>query len=445
MKFTMKLAKKVLIMAFTFSATYSYATHYTSVTSGSWNDNSIWSTDGGTTQCFCTPATSISGDTVTVKTDVVLTDHLLVNTNAQVNISSLGSLDGTGRRLSALSGGEINISGPANFSRLTNGATNGTNGGTINIISSIVHLAGSIRAYAGTINISGYLYQTTGNFQIGVNGTVNFSSGAKFESFGGNINNEGTLDVCSDCCMTTSGNWTNEATGFVTGTGSATSTGGNMNNFGTFSAAITWCSAGFDTGMPGTEDCATSTTTCSAVALPVELSLFSGTALESHNLLTWVTESESNCMNFVITTSNDGYIWEPIGTIECVGNSTTQNFYEFKDFNRTNAISYYRLEQVDVDGSIYRSPPISISRKMNFELISYPNPIQAGQNIFVSGMDGQGSVSIMNANGRLVYDHDLTLQDGEALTISSQGFSSGMYIIQFVNDSQVQTTRFLVQ
>ncbi|GAB5418366.1 MAG: hypothetical protein Crog4KO_15300 [Crocinitomicaceae bacterium] len=441
----MKLAKKVLIMAFTFSATYSYSTHYTSINGGSWNDNEIWSTDGGTTQCFCVPPTSLNGDSVTVQNDVILTGHLLANTNSQLNVSTSGSLNGTGRRLSVLSGGEINISGPANFSRLTNGATNGTNGGTINIISSIVQLAGPIRAYAGTINISGYLYQTTGNMQIGANGTVNFSSGAKFESFGGNITNEGTLDICSDCCMTTSGNWTNESSGTVNGNGAATSIGGNMNNFGSFSPAITWCSAGFDTGMPSAEDCSTSTTTCSMIVLPVELSAFSGVALENYNLLTWVTESENNCMNFVITSSSDGYIWEPIGTVDCAGNSTTQNFYEFKDFNRTDAISYYRLEQVDVDGSVHRSQPVSVSRKVNLALTSYPNPIKAGQNIFVSGINGQGNISILNANGRMVYNHELTQQDGAALTIPAQGFSSGMYIIQFVNESEVQTTRFLVQ
>ncbi len=423
----------------------SFGLHYTTTGSGNWADPTIWSTDGGATHCFCVPPTSVSGDTVTVSHDLVLNSHLTATNSAQINVLASGSLDATGRRLTVTDNGEVNLYGDCTFSRMINGTAAGLSGGTINVLGSIVHLAGPINANAGVINIFGFLYQTAGNIQIEPNGTINFTSGGKFESFNGNINNYGTLTLCATCCMTTSGNWTNEIGGVVSGTGSATSTTGNMNNFGSFDPAITWCSAGFDTGMTSPEDCTTSNTTCSFVSLPVELSDFYGSAMEYHNLLAWVTQTEKDCETFIVTKSQDGYIWEEIGRVTCAGNSTSANFYEFKDVNVTDGISYYRLQQIDVDGTVHYSQPISISNRASQKLMTYPNPISSGDQVFIAGIEGEGTLNIRNAAGMIVSSEEISLSNGESASVDSRYLNSGMYIVEFSNGKDLKTTKFIIR
>ena len=440
--------KRTFIVVLTFTALLSFpslSAHYTTTGSGSWTDITIWSLDGGATNCFCVPPTSLSGDTITINHNITATANISADNSAQFNVSASVSLDALGRKLTVTDGAEVNLAGECSFSRLTNGIAAGTNGGTINIIGAVIHLNGQIEAHAGVINISGFMYQTVGNIDIGPNGTINFSTGGKFESFSGNITNEGTLNICSDCCMTTSGNWTNEASGTVTGDGSATSTGGNMRNFGTFSPLITWCSAGADSGMTSVEDCSTSTTTCSFYSLPVELSDFYGTAMEHHNLLAWVTQTEKDCETFIVTKSEDGYVWDEIGVVNCVGNSTTENFYELRDVNISGGISYYRLEQVDIDGSVHVSQPISISNRASQKLMTYPNPIAAGELVYIAGIEGSGTLNIRNAGGILVSSEEISFSNGESASIDSRYLNSGMYIVEFSSGENLKTTKFIVQ
>jgi len=419
--------------------------HYTTISSGNYSDPTIWSVDGGSTPCSCAPSATLSGDTITIDHDVALGSHLTVNNNAVLNVSISGTLDASASNLLVLDNAVLNLAGDCTFSRVTNGLSSGTNGGTMNINGAIVGLTNQVRLYAGTINVSGFLYQTSGNIQISPNATLNFISGGKFESFGGNIINSGNMDICLDCCVTTSGNWTNQASGVVSGSGSATSTGGNMSNFGTFAPAITWCSVGFDTGMPSPENCSTSGTVCSYVSLPVELSEFSGSALENVNELYWVTESEKDCATFDVTKSEDGNVWNTIGSVACSGNSTTKRFYKFRDLEVSNGISYYRLEQVDNDGSVRYTQPISVSSRASKEVTAYPNPIRVGDMIYISGITGDGKLHLRNAAGILVQSNEISLNPGESAMVNSNNLESGLYIVEFWNGTKSQSTKFIVR
>lgn len=441
---TIHLKKSLLLLAclFSFGA---FAVKYTTINSGSWNDPTIWSLDGGSTPCGCVPSTSVSADSVTINHDVTLTSHLTIDNNAQLTVNGSGSLTGTTYRLTVLGNAQADLYGPCTFVRLTNGAASGNNGGTINIHNAIVQLLGPVRLYDGTTTVEGFLYLTTGNFQVYPNATFNTLSGAKLELFGGNITNEGALSICADCCVTTTGNWTNEATGTVSGSGSATTTLGNMNNFGSFSSTITWCSVGFDTGMPSTEDCSTSTTTCGAVMLPVELVAFEGTSMRDHNLLSWVTATEKDCQQFTVTVSTDGNYWTPIGSVDCNGTTTSTSYYQYHDYDYAEGVSYYRLEQMDVDGSIYYSNPISISRAQSATIKCYPNPATMGSTVFITGTDGAGELSVFGPTGTAVYSALINQPTGGSAAIETGSLRSGVYLVEYTNSSGVQRAKFVVQ
>jgi len=174
-----------------------------------------------------------------------MTQNIDVKGGSSFILAAGGSLYGTTHDLITSGNSTIDLYGPCTFQKIRNGLTNGSNGsnGSILNIYNTIEVTAKIQFYAGTTNLDGgYLYLPTGNFDVRSNATFNVLNGSKLELFGGNISNDGHIFICSDCCLTTVGNWSNDANGTITGSGSATASGGNMTNLNVFSAAITWCS-----------------------------------------------------------------------------------------------------------------------------------------------------------------------------------------------------------
>ncbi|NIQ16125.1 MAG: hypothetical protein GTO02_17555, partial [Candidatus Dadabacteria bacterium] len=260
---------------------------------GNYNDPLIWSTDGGVTSCLCLPPAPFNtNDTMVINHNITMTQHLgFGGPNTTLIVNASGSLYGPTFNISAWFWCDLYLYGPCTFQRINCGSVSGS-WANINIYS-VVEVTAQVRVNAGTLTIDGgYLYLTSGNFNVYPPGNLITSNCAKLELFGGNITNEGYIYICQCCCLTTTGNWSNEITGIVEGNGSATTTGGNMSNYNIFSIDITWCSAGFDIGMPGVEDCTTSNATCGLIMLPVDLIGFKVTNINNQNLISWVTVSE---------------------------------------------------------------------------------------------------------------------------------------------------------
>lgn len=95
----------------------------------------------------------------------------------------------------------------------------------------------------------------------------------------------------------------------------------------------------------------TSQATCPIVILPVELVDFGGVNAPEGNLLYWKTLSERNADNFILERSVDGKLWTEITTINAVGTTTETQQYQTIDLTYTESINYYRLIQVDTDGT----------------------------------------------------------------------------------------------
>lgn len=87
------------------------------------------------------------------------------------------------------------------------------------------------------------------------------------------------------------------------------------------------------------------------LVLPVELLSFEGRNDETGNVLYWTTATERNNNYFTIERSLDGIDWVLIGSVDGVGDSSTPSSYHLLDDHYQYTINYYRLGQVDIDGS----------------------------------------------------------------------------------------------
>ena len=107
---------------------------------------------------------------------------------------------------------------------------------------------------------------------------------------------------------------------------------------------------------------ADTTTLCpvTIAILPVELLSFAAKEISGNLIqLDWKTASETNNDYFIVEKSTDGMNFTPIGLVKGSGNSTINHNYSFLDKkNEGIQLYYYRLQQVDYDGTRNFSPTI---------------------------------------------------------------------------------------
>ncbi|GAB6283458.1 MAG: hypothetical protein STSR0008_22260 [Ignavibacterium sp.] len=115
------------------------------------------------------------------------------------------------------------------------------------------------------------------------------------------------------------------------------------------------------TGQTGTEYAPGSQT--GANPLPVGLNTFSAAIVKEGIKLSWQTETEVNNYGFDIERSTDKQNWTKLGFVTGNGNSNSPKDYSYVDEdikNQTNGKYYYRLKQIDTDGSYKYSETIEV-------------------------------------------------------------------------------------
>ena len=117
----------------------------------------------------------------------------------------------------------------------------------------------------------------------------------------------------------------------------------------------------------------------SQAPLPVELISFSALVVDEGIKLNWRTETEVNNYGFDVERSSTplGTIWKTIGFVKGNGNSNSPKEYSFIDKDITGGKYFYRLKQIDNDGTFTYSKVIDIEadKPLNYKLDqNYPNP-----------------------------------------------------------------------
>lgn len=161
--------------------------------------------------------------------------------------------------------------------------------------------------------------------------------------------------------------------------------------------------------------------------LPVELVYFDATLHNAQVVLNWQTASELNSSYFDVLRSDDGENWTSIGTVAANGTSQITLDYSFLDKFPLSGVSYYRLKQVDQNGSFHLSDIQSInnSRKIN-QVKIYPNPTDNGLVTVVSD-EPITRILIYNALGQVIFETKPDSDD--TYLLDTQSFESGMYQI----------------
>jgi hypothetical protein len=277
-----------------------------------------------------------------------------------------------------------------------NYTANNANGITINTGGSLSLSPGSFLAAGNgtTITVNG-TFTVNGNFTVQNNVNL-IITGSMVVTGNVDMGNNGHLTVSGS--VTVGGNFdggnntqvTVNASGSVNVAGSVTvDTGSTLNGSGIFHTG-SGC-----TGPSGF---------CTDGQLPIELVYFKTSATENGIRVQWATAVEKNVSHFEIEKSIDGFDFSKIISIPANGNSKTRMEYDITDYDPYVGNAYYRLIEIDHDGTrkIFQivSARFEGAKKVNI----YPNPLQNGTLNFSLNFiaEGEAEFFVSDITGKLL-------------------------------------------
>lgn len=165
--------------------------------------------------------------------------------------------------------------------------------------------------------------------------------------------------------------------------------------------------------------------------LPVELVNYTAKATALGNLLNWETGSERNNKHFIISRSTDGKTFDQIGVI----NVNKDKKYEFLDSKPLLGTVYYKLQQVDMDGTENDLGIKSLSHNLidSKKVSFYPNPSNGILNLnFKENLNESITVLIYDLGGNVLQESILPLNNFSShySLLLGENVTSGIYIIK---------------
>jgi hypothetical protein len=175
-----------------------------------------------------------------------------------------------------------------------------------------------------------------------------------------------------------------------------------------------------------------------AQPLPVELVSFTGKLRPDGSAqLNWITAQEKNSAYFELQRSLDGRSFEAIGRETAAGNSSTRLTYGAIDPRPLSVATYYRLRQVDLDGTQQYSSIVVLSPAgAQPGLLVWPNPVEGGQEVAVrlTGLAKEGApvrIRIRSAaTARLLLEHQVPTAATVEARLSLAGIPPGLYLVE---------------
>ena len=178
--------------------------------------------------------------------------------------------------------------------------------------------------------------------------------------------------------------------------------------------------------------------------LPVELTAFTATAVKNIDAqLVWNTASEKNNDHFNVERSLNGISFVKIAQVKGQGTSSAPTAYALTDVGigtRASGAVYYRLQQVDGDGTATYSPvrTITFSKTVALAITLFPNPAATATNLDLTQLPtGTYQVSLLDATGRVVLRSTLSAGLTHGLDVSPLASGTYTVLVRGQNGSEI--------
>ncbi|HMQ76302.1 MAG TPA: hypothetical protein PKE21_06975 [Flavobacteriales bacterium] len=165
---------------------------------------------------------------------------------------------------------------------------------------------------------------------------------------------------------------------------------------------------------------------CGFSPLPVELLTFTAEPVEQVVRLRWSTATEQDNDHFAVDRSADGDVYTELLKMPGAGNSQHEQVYAVADERPLAGVSYYRLRQVDTDGTTTLGPTVVVTRERERTLMVHPNPVR--ERFWLEGAEPGGSLEILTPAGEHISSGRLA---GASVPV---GFlAPGLYLVRYTD------------
>lgn len=167
--------------------------------------------------------------------------------------------------------------------------------------------------------------------------------------------------------------------------------------------------------------------------------------------LNWKTFTEINNRGFDVERTFDiNGTFINVNFVQGSGNSFTEKNYELIDNNKYDGVTYYRLKQIDFDGSFSYSNIVAVKGYTNAIGINpFPNPSKAANiNFEVTGLKVGAVISIIiyDQIGKSVYQNkNISLTSTYTFTCKNLlNLASGVYHIYLFSEEKQTSATFII-
>lgn len=162
---------------------------------------------------------------------------------------------------------------------------------------------------------------------------------------------------------------------------------------------------------------------------PIELISFDAEKSGNDAKVTWSTATETDNSHFEVEASNDGIAFQSVSRVASKGvngnsNSVLEYTYTDKNAASRGTIQYYRLKNVDFDGTFALSEIAVVNFDDNSNYSVYPNPVIQGQDVLIQS-NNITSIKVYSSQGKLIKEYNENGIDQKS--ISTSDFSRGVY------------------
>lgn len=164
-------------------------------------------------------------------------------------------------------------------------------------------------------------------------------------------------------------------------------------------------------------------------SLPVTFQSFFVNRQGANIQLTWATSEEVNNQYYVVEKSTDARSWKEIAIVLGAGTTTLISRYSYTDKYVTDAVVYYRIRQVDMNGNVHYSAIRTIRNDNQPACNIYAS---AKQTIVVdlnSDVKENVNIQVVSMNGQIIKRQNFN-QASYRLFINMPNVTSGVYAVQ---------------
>lgn len=166
------------------------------------------------------------------------------------------------------------------------------------------------------------------------------------------------------------------------------------------------------------------------------------------NLLEWTTATETDSEFFFVEKSVDGIAYNNIGKVEAAGYSEEEVIYRYMDIQVADKEAFYRLRQVDTDGTESFSEPVEVKKELEnqFMIVHFSNIMV--ERTFDLSIDvlqaGEMEYALTSYKGEEIFKTTRQLSHGlNDFQINMQDEPAGKYKVTFRMGDEVEVLNIM--